>query len=125
MILQALYQYYEREKNRLPKEGWGIKEIDFVVVVDAEGNCQAFDPLVEKKGKAWVGQPVTMPAIGPQFLKHDNSGKDANLLWDNAAFTLGLGKNGRKKARYFRTLLRDWFRGKTSDPSAHVKIVVA
>lgn len=115
MILQALYQYYEREKDKLPKEGWGIKEIDFVVVVDADGNCRAFDPLVEKKGKTWVGQPVTMPAIGPQFLKHDNSGKDPNLLWDNAAFSLGLGKNGRKKARHFRKLLRDWFRGKTDD----------
>lgn len=117
MILQALHQYYEREKDRLPKEGWGIKEIDFVAVVDAEGNCHAFDPLVEKKGNAWVGQSVTMPAIGPQFLKHDNSGKDPNLLWDSAAFALGLGKNGRKKSRYFRKLLRDWFRNKTGDPA--------
>ncbi len=117
MILQALHQYYEREKDRLPKEGWGIKEIDFVVVVDIEGNCHAFDPLVEKIGKNWVGQPLTVPAIGPQFVKHDNSGKDANLLWDNVSFALGLGKNGRKKSRYFRRLLRDWFHGKTSDPA--------
>lgn len=117
MILQALYQYYEREKDKLPEEGWGIKEIDFLVVVDADGNCRAFDPLVEKKGNAWVGQPVTMPAIGPQFYKHNMAGTDPNLLWDNAAFALGLGKNGRNKSRCFRRRLRNWFRGKTDDPA--------
>ena len=116
MILQALYEYYQR-KPSLPREGWMEKEIDFVAVVDAHGNCQGLNSTLEKSGRNWVGKPYEVPAIAPRALKHDNSGSDPNLLWDNVSFALGYGNNGRKKARYFRKELREWFRGKTDDPA--------
>lgn len=116
MILRALYEYYQR-KPGLPREGWMEKEIDFVAVVDAQGNCQALNSMLEKRGRNWVGKSYEVPAIAPRALKHDNSGSDPNLLWDNVSFALGYGNNGKKKARYFRKELREWFRGKTDDPA--------
>lgn len=116
MILQALYEYYQR-KPGLPREGWMEKEIDFVAVVDAQGNCQALNSMLEKRGRNWVGKFYEVPAIAPRALKHDNSGSDPNLLWDNVSFALGYGNNGKKKARHFRKELRGWFRGKTDDPA--------
>ncbi|MHB1402989.1 MAG: type I-C CRISPR-associated protein Cas8c/Csd1 [Thiobacillus sp.] len=116
MILQALNEYYQR-KPGLPREGWMEKEIDFVAVVDAQGSCQALNSMLEKRGKNWVGKSYEVPAIAPRALKHDNSGSDPNLLWDNVSFALGYGNNGKKKARHFRKELRGWFRGKTDDPA--------
>ena len=49
MILQALYEYYQR-KPSLPREGWIEKEIDFIVVVDGQGNCRALNPMIERLG---------------------------------------------------------------------------
>lgn len=116
MILRALYEYYQR-KPGLPREGWMEKEIDFVAVVDEQGNCQSLNSMLEKRGRNWVGKSYVVPAIAPRALKHDASGSDPNLLWDNVSFALGHGNNGRKKARYFRKELREWFRGKTEDPA--------
>lgn len=114
MILQALYGYYER-KPELPSEGWIAKEIDFVAVVDAQGNCLALNPMIEKVGKRWIGKTYEVPAIGPQALKHSMAGDDPNLLWDNVSFALGYGKHGERKAKCFRRELRNWFRGKVDD----------
>ena len=116
MILQSLYEYYQRKPD-LPREGWMEKEIDFVAVVDALGNCQALNSMLERRGRNWVGKSYSVPAIAPRALKHDASGSDANLLWDNVSFALGYGNNGNKKARYFRKELREWCRGKTDDPA--------
>lgn len=116
MILRALYEYYQR-KPSLPREGWIAKEIDFVAVVDAQGNCQALNPMIERVGTRWVGKTYEVPAIGPQALKHSMAGSDPNLLWDNISFALGYGNNGKRKARHFRKELRDWFRDKTDDPA--------
>lgn len=116
MILQSLYEYHQR-KPSLPREGWIAKEIDFVAVVDAQGNCQALNSMIERVGTRWVGKTYEVPAIGPQALKHSMAGSDPNLLWDNVSFALGYGNNGKRKARHFRKELRDWFRGKTDDPA--------
>lgn len=37
MILKALYDYYNRSSN-LPPVGWGKKEIEFLIVIDKDGN---------------------------------------------------------------------------------------
>ncbi len=116
MILQALYEYFQR-KPGLPREGWIAKEIDFVAVVDAQGNCLALNPMIERVGTRWIGKTYEVPAIGPQALKHNMAGSDPNLLWDNISFALGYGNNGKRKARHFRKELRGWFLGKTDDPA--------
>ena len=58
---------------------------------------------------------MRLPAIGKQALKHTNTATDANLLWDNASFVLGIGKKGRKKLASFEKAVDDWF-APVSDP---------
>ena len=87
MILQALVDYYERS-DALPREGWIRRPVDYELVLDTGGNCIAFKALGEiRKGKT-VAEERLVPAIGKQAMKHTNSGKDANLLWDNKSSVL-------------------------------------
>ena len=96
MILQALVDYYERS-DALPREGWIRRPVDYELVLDTGGNCIAFKALGEiRKGKT-VAEERLVPAIGKQAMKHTNSGKDANLLWDNASFVFGTGNKGATK----------------------------
>jgi CRISPR-associated protein Csd1 len=73
-----------------------------------------------KKGKT-APREMLVPARGKQAMKHTMSGNDANLLWDNASFSLGSGKNGVQKLASFLVTLRDWLKG--CDQDAGVKAV--
>lgn len=120
MILQALNDYYERS-GELPREGWIRRGVDYIVVLNAGGNCINIEPIGElKKGKT-IPREMLLPAIGKQAMKHANNGKDANLLWDNASFSLGSGKNGAQKLTSFLNTLRDWLKECSQD--AGVKAV--
>jgi CRISPR-associated protein Csd1 len=114
MILQALNDYYERSKE-LPRTGWIRRGVDYIVILDADGNCTHIESAGEmKKGKT-VPREMLVPAIGKQAMKHTNSGKDANLLWDNASFSLGSGKKGEQKLASFLNTLRDWLKECSQD----------
>ncbi|MDA3878031.1 MAG: type I-C CRISPR-associated protein Cas8c/Csd1 [Halothiobacillus sp.] len=120
MILQALNDYYERSAE-LPRTGWIRRGVDYIVVLDADGNCTHIESAGEmKKGKT-VPREMLVPAIGKQAMKHTNSGKDANLLWDNASFSFGSGKKGTQKLASFLNTLRDWLKECSQD--AGVKAV--
>ncbi|MBX3684496.1 MAG: type I-C CRISPR-associated protein Cas8c/Csd1 [Rhodocyclaceae bacterium] len=54
---------------------------------------------------------MRLPNIGKQATRHNNSGKDANLLWDNASFAFGLGKNGNQKLACFIETIEHWVGG--------------
>ncbi|UKE51277.1 type I-C CRISPR-associated protein Cas8c/Csd1 [Xanthomonas translucens] len=108
MILQALNRYYERSDS-LPRPGWVRRGVDYVVVLDGEGICVGLDAIGElKKGKTIPAERL-VTAIGKQAMKHTNSGKDANLLWDNASFVFGTGNKGTIKLSSFIETLDDWF----------------
>lgn len=112
MILQALKGYYDRKSalgdGSLPKEGWIRRGVDYVLVLDQEGNCLDISPMGKlEKGKT-VSREMLLPAIGKQALKHTNSGEDANLLWDNASFVFGTGNKGAKKLASFMATLNRW-----------------
>ena len=114
MILQALVDYYERS-DALPREGWIRRPVDYELVLDTGGNCIAFKALGEiRKGKT-VAEERLVPAIGKQAMKHTNSGKDANLLWDNASFVFGTGNKGATKLASFIETLQSWL-GELDDP---------
>ena len=49
MILQALYEYYQRKKDTLPQEGFEIKEIKFVIIINKEGRFIDYVLLDEHK----------------------------------------------------------------------------
>lgn len=107
MILQALKEYYDRKAadpdSGIAPPGWIAQRIDYMITIDEAGNMVGgLERLREKRGgKKETGWPCLVPNIGKQALKHSNSGKDANLLWDNCGFVLGVGKNGEMKQQAF------------------------
>jgi CRISPR-associated protein Csd1 len=110
MILQALNRYYERSES-LPRLGWIRRGVDYTVVLNAQGECVNLESIGEiKKGKT-VPSERLVTAIGKQAMKHTNSGKDANLLWDNASFALGTGNKGAGKLVSFIDTLEAWLPG--------------
>lgn len=96
MILQALKEYYDRKaaEGNIASEGWIHGGIDFIIHIDKAGNYRDISYIGESVGRKKLPKPMNVPNIGKQALKHSNSGKDANLLWDNASFVLGLGDKG-------------------------------
>jgi len=113
MILQRLVEYYERVET-LPEFGWIRRPIDYVFALERDGRCIAIEALKRREGKRNVTPELLVPAIGKQALKHTMSGKDANLLWDNSKFVLGLGKGGAGKLDSFRDTLEQWL-GQVND----------
>jgi CRISPR-associated protein Csd1 len=113
MILQKLVRYYERQR-RLPGSdiappGWIRRALDYVIVLRESGECVDLQQLFTlKKGKP-IGAQELLPTIGKQARKHNNSHKDANLLWDNAGFALGIGQHGSVKLQSFVETLDKWF----------------
>lgn len=113
MILQALVGYYRRkaasDANAIAPEGWIRRPVDYFVVLSPEGLCIDIADNASQEGKRRVAKEELVPSIGKQSLKHTNSGKDANLLWDSAAFTLGYGDKGRQKQECFLAEIDNWF----------------
>ena len=116
MILQALNEYYKRKgaDGSLPKEGWIAGSIDFLLDLDLDGNLTGVEDMRIFEGRSKVSYPIDLPSIGKQSLKHTNSGKDANLLWDNAAFVFGLGEKGDTRLQSMIDAIDAWL-GDTDD----------
>lgn len=120
MILQAIYGYYDRSEA-LPREGWVRRGVDYALTLNPQGECVALNAIGElQKGKR-VAADRLVPAIGKQALKHSNSGKDANLLWDNASFVFGTGNKGAVKITSFKETVQAWF-GELDDPGVQAVI---
>lgn len=113
MILQALYDYYQRksasEKGAIEPKGWVRRGVDYALVLSEDGECINIEQRFTVEKNKIVSKQEFLPAIGKQAKKHNNSGKDANLLWDSAGFVLGLGKAGQVKVESFVRAINDWF----------------
>lgn len=120
MILHELAHYYKRVAESgdgaIAPEGWVHRPVDYFIVLAPGGNCISIEDNGWMEGKKRIARNELVPAIGKQALKHTNSGKDPNLLWDNAAFVLGLGNKGALKASSFDAEIQTWF-GDTEDPA--------
>lgn len=129
MILHSLYAYSQRKasdpgSNFAPR-GFIEKRIDFFIIIKDDGSyvdVESQQEIVKKgKSKKLVGKPLFVPAIDKQAVKHTMAGNDANLLWDNAGFVLGLGKNGNKKRTTFVNTILQYYEVFPSDVAAIVK----
>lgn len=117
MILQALVDYYARRQGssdaarRLAGYGWIRRPVDYVLSLRPDGSCAGMDFVgtVEKQKRR--GQPLIVPAIGKQALKHNNTGQDANLLWDGARFVLGGTPDDARRQDSFLQTLDHWLGG--------------
>jgi len=112
MILQALKEYYDRlaadPESGIAPEGWIQGGIDFLIELDADGKFLSIQSLQEQDGKKKLPKPMLVPNIGKQAQKHTNSGKDANLLWDNSSFVLGLGDKGDLRLESMVQAIDNW-----------------
>jgi len=95
MILQALYDYYQRaindpDKNVAP-QGFEWKEIPFVVVLDESGCFKALEDTREGIGNRRTAKKFLVPQAEKRTV-----GIKANLLWDNVEYALGANPRDRK-----------------------------
>jgi len=120
MILQSLFRYYERSEE-LPREGWIRRGADYVIVLNEQGKCVNLQLIGEERKGKIVPRELLVTAIGKQAMKHTNSGKDANLLWDNASFVFGTGNKGDIKLTSFIETIDSWLGG-SGDPGVQAVI---
>lgn len=96
MILQALYDYYQRKavdpdpSRRLPAFGLEEKEIPFVVELAADGRPLGIADTRQGEGKKKSARRYLVP----KGVKR-SSGVAANLLWDTAEYVLGVDTRGK------------------------------
>lgn len=96
MILQALYDYYQRKAadpdpaRRLPAFGLEDKEIPFIVELTTEGKPLGIVDTRQIDGKKKVARRYLVP----KGVKR-SSGVAANLLWDTAEYVLGIDTRGK------------------------------
>lgn len=89
MILQALYDYYNRSKGTLPVFGRELKEIGFLIVIDKNGNFVRFeDRRIDKKQ---AQKFLVKKSVGR------TSAPAANYLYDNSAYVFGYSEKGDPK----------------------------
>lgn len=125
MILGELVGYYQRktasDPNAIAPEGWIRRPVDYFVVLSREGKCLDIAENTVQQKKRKFAKEELVPSIGKQSRKHTNSGKDANLLWDNAAFALGYGAKGADKLAHFMAELDRYFPGLEDDALAALR----
>ncbi len=91
MILQALYEYYQRKPD-MPKHGFENKEIKFVIVIKKDGTfVDLVDKREGKKGKEYL-LPRAKGRSGA------NSWQTTFLLWDHYGYVLSHPKDLEKKS---------------------------
>lgn len=88
MILKSLYDYAQAQSDAMPPRGMERKEIEFVIVIDTDGNFKRFEHRrIDKKKCASF--------LVAKGVKRTSSPK-SNILWDNGKYVLGKGdKNGK------------------------------
>lgn len=96
MILQALARYYEDLLSRggIAAPGWAPAKISYALCLDGDGHLVQVIPTMEEvtKGKKTVLQPQTFSL--PAAVKR-TVGIDANFLWDNSSYLLGVDQKGK------------------------------
>ncbi|MEE9319528.1 MAG: type I-C CRISPR-associated protein Cas8c/Csd1 [Granulosicoccus sp.] len=94
MILQALYQYYERKvaenDSSLPPFGFETKELPFIIELNREGELIQIEDTREGVGNKKQAKSFMVP----KGVKK-TSGVAANFLWDNAEYVLGIDARGK------------------------------
>lgn len=93
MILKSLYDYAQSQTGCIPPSGMEWKEIEFVIVIDAEGRFKRFESRrIDKKR--------CVSFLVAKGVKRTSAPK-SNILWDNGKYVLGKGdKNGKCNALF-------------------------
>ncbi len=118
MILQALKEYYDRKLEthdpKIAKFGWEWKEIQYIIVIDKEGNPKDIQDMSEVSEKDENIRSFYVPKDVER-----SSEIESNLLWDNLEYAVGIvPKNGSKEKteerhKAFQNRLKEF--GETDD----------
>ena len=112
-VIKSLVEYYDNAVNTgidLPREGWAMQSLDFVIVIDEDGNYLYVQDVRQKapKGNKLVSAKVQMPAVAR------TRNIAANLCYDNSSYVLAEGFNDDKdpqdavnKNEAFRALIAE------------------
>lgn len=88
MILQALYDYYQRKQDILPSYGLQIKKIPFVIAILPDGSFHSLmDTREPEEKKKLEAQPFKVPKERERT--GSNAWQHPNILWDHFGFLLG------------------------------------
>jgi len=92
MILQALYEYYQRKsqdpESGIAPPGLEVKELKFIIEIDEEGYFKNLLDVREKDDKGKLrGKKYLLPLSKGRSGK--NAWQTANLLWDHLGYVLG------------------------------------
>ncbi len=101
MILQELYNYYERKaadpESGIAPVGFEWKELPFLIVIDHEGRAIRLEDTREKVGKKLIGKKFLLPqSVGRPGTK---GWMTTFLLWDHYGYLLGHPKSDGQKDR--------------------------
>jgi CRISPR-associated protein Csd1 len=107
MILQSLYQLYQRlaedPKNGLPTPGYSLQNITFCVVIKGNGSLVEIQPCrtetieIGKNGKE-KKTVRPLPLLVPGQAKPPGQGLNPCFLWDNTGYMLGFKPEDPKKS---------------------------
>lgn len=94
MILQALYDYYQRKaadpSSHIAPEGWEWKEIPYVILINEDGTFAGIEETREGEGRRKRSKKFLVPQSVNRTV-----GKKSNLLWDNIEYALGANPRNR------------------------------
>ncbi len=100
MILQALYEYYQRkvadEESNIAPLGFEWKEIPFIIVIDKDGNFINLEDTREDDGIKKRAQRFLV--LKSKGRSGSNSWQSANILWDHFGYVLAQPKEDTEKA---------------------------
>jgi CRISPR-associated protein Csd1 len=106
MIISALKGYYERKatNGEIAPEGFEYKELQFLIVINEEGQFINIEDLRERAGNKLAGKTFLLPRSIPR------SGSKAHevtfLLWDHIGYLLGLPVEDKKSVNQNKTWLK-------------------
>jgi CRISPR-associated protein Csd1 len=107
MILQALKEYYDRRaadsENGIATEGFEKKELQFLIVINENGDFLGIEDTREKVGTKLIAKSFMVPrSIGRSGSR---SYETTYLLWDHLGYLLGQPANDEKSAKQHKTWL--------------------
>ncbi len=108
MILQALKEYYDRKANDpesdIAPEGFEKKELQFLIVINEEGEFINIEDTREKIGNKLVGKTFLLPrSVGRAGSR---AYETTFLLWDHIGYLLGQPDSDSKSSKQHQTWLK-------------------
>jgi CRISPR-associated protein Csd1 len=121
MILQALYDYYQRKaadpESGVAPEGFEWKEIPFLIVIDREGNFVSLEDTREGEGRARSAKKFLVPSGEKRTV-----GIKANLLWDNVEYALGANPRNREDSYAKNKSFQERIQGAFNDSQTEILV---